>query len=85
MFLVNSPPHVIRCALILIREALSRSYGRFFAEFLISSLLDRLGVLHLPTCVGSGYGLFKSKFRGFSWHQNYKTSTINRGCIPDSA
>lgn len=57
------------------RQDLSRSYVRFFAEFLISSCLDRLSILYLPTCVGSRYELFNLMFSGFSWYQNYKTPT----------
>ena len=37
-------------------QALSRSYGRFFAEFLEDLLLVRLGLLDLSTCVGLRYG-----------------------------
>ena len=35
-------------------QALSRSYGRFFAEFLKDPSLVRLGLLDLTTCVGFG-------------------------------
>ena len=38
------------------RQALSRSYGRFFAEFLKGLSLVRLGLLDLITCVGLRYG-----------------------------
>lgn len=72
MFLINSPPHHVRCALHCCRETLSRSYGRFFAEFLIPSYLDRLSILNLPTSVCSRYGLLYNKFRGFSRHQSYE-------------
>ena len=37
-------------------QALSRSYGRFFAEFLEDLSLVRLGLLDLTTCVGLRYG-----------------------------
>ncbi len=37
-------------------QALSRSYGRFFAEFLEDLSLVRLGLLDLITCVGLRYG-----------------------------
>ena len=37
-------------------QALSRSYGRFFAEFLKDPSLVRLGLLDLTTCVGLRYG-----------------------------
>ena len=38
------------------RQTLSRSYGRFFAEFLEDPLLVHLGLLALITCVGLRYG-----------------------------
>jgi len=38
------------------RKALSRSYGRFIAEFLNEESLVPLGLLALPTCVGLRYG-----------------------------
>ena len=37
-------------------QALSRSYGRCFAEFLNEASLDHLGLLDPPTCVGLRYG-----------------------------
>ena len=37
-------------------QALSRSYGRFFAEFLKDISLVRLGLLDPTTCVGLRYG-----------------------------
>lgn len=37
-------------------QALSRSYGRFFAEFLKDPSLVRLGLLDPTTCVGLRYG-----------------------------
>ena len=37
-------------------QALSLTYGRFFAEFLEDILLVRLGLLDLTTCVGLRYG-----------------------------
>ena len=37
-------------------QTLSRSYGRFFAEFLEEDSLVRLGLLDLNTCVGLRYG-----------------------------
>jgi hypothetical protein len=39
-------------------QALSLTYGRFFAEFLEDILLVRLGLLDLITCVGLRYGRF---------------------------
>ena len=57
MFLINSPPHVIRCAPTGVGEGLSRSYACCFAEFLNPSYLDRLSILYLSTSVCSRYGL----------------------------
>ena len=37
-------------------QALSRSYGRFFAEFLEDLSLVRLSLLDSTTCVGLRYG-----------------------------
>ena len=48
-------------------EALSRSYGCFFAEFLGDHSLVRLGLIDLITCVGLRYGFYIHKFRDFSW------------------
>ncbi len=59
-------PHVFRRG-----QALSRSYGRFFAEFLKGLSLVRLGLLDLTTCVGLRYGTtVHCPLRGprsFSW------------------
>ena len=44
-------------AALLLGQALSRSYGRCFAEFLNHVSLVRLGLLDLPTCVGLRYDL----------------------------
>ena len=48
------------------RQGLSRSYARFFAEFLNEDSPIRLGVLHQPTCVGFRYGRHTLDSRGFS-------------------
>jgi hypothetical protein len=37
-------------------QALFRSYGRLFAEFLNEESLVHLGLLDLSTCVGLRYG-----------------------------
>ena len=37
-------------------QAIFRSYGRFFAEFLGAHSLVRLALLELHTCVGLRYG-----------------------------
>ena len=57
MFLVNSWQEIFRCGPnIAAGQALSLTYGRFFAEFLEDILLVRLGLLDLTTCVGLRYG-----------------------------
>jgi len=48
-------------------QALSRSYGCFFAEFLGEHSLVRLGLLDLTTCVGLRYGFLIFNLRSFSW------------------
>ena len=48
-------------------RTLSRSYGRFFAEFLEEQSPVRLGLLDLTTCVGLGYGPYILMLRSFSW------------------
>ena len=47
-------------------QALSRSYGRFFAEFLGDLSFVRLALLELTTCVGLRYGQVASNLRSFS-------------------
>jgi len=57
-------------------EALFRSYGRFFAEFLGDISPVRLGLLDLTTCVGLRYGLLIFNLRSFSrkaLHENPST------------
>ncbi len=49
------------------RQALFRSYGCFFAEFLGDVSLVRLRLLDVNTCVGLRYGYSCNKFRDFSW------------------
>jgi len=48
-------------------QTLSRSYGRFFAEFLEEHSLVRLSLLDSTTCVGLGYGFHMVMLRRFSW------------------
>ena len=43
------------------------TYGRFFAEFLETLSLVRLGLLDLTTCVGLRYGSYIFNLRDFSW------------------
>ena len=58
MFLLNSRQEIFRCGPPPegIGQALSRSYGRFFAEFLEDLSLVRLSLLDSTTCVGLRYG-----------------------------
>ena len=48
------------------RQAILRTYGCFFAEFLNEESLVRLGLLDLPTCVGLRYGCHNNILRRFS-------------------
>ena len=66
VFLVNSWLGNFNCGLSCERRTLSRSYGRFFAEFLGDLSLVRLSLLDLNTCVGLRYGFYMHKFRSFS-------------------
>jgi len=49
-----------------IGQALSLSYGRFFAEFLGKDSPIRLSILNQSTCVGLRYGRAFFMLRGFS-------------------
>jgi hypothetical protein len=82
VFLVNSWQKIFRCGPaphstfeVRIRasnsecgagQALSLTYGRFFAEFLEDLSLVRLTLLELTTCVGLRYGRYILKLRSFS-------------------
>lgn len=67
VFLINSWQEYFHCAPSYEGEALFRSYGCFFAEFLGDTSLVRLGLLDLTTCVGLRYGPFLPNLRSFSW------------------
>ena len=69
MFLVNSWQKIFRCGLPCGRQALSLTYGSFFAEFLEDLSLVRLSLLDLNTCVGFRYGRYTLKLRSFSWNR----------------
>ena len=56
MFLVNSCQENFHCGPSCEGQALSLTYGRFFAEFLEDISLVHLGLLALTTCVGLRYG-----------------------------
>ena len=49
-------PEIFSCGPADAGQALLRTYGRFFAEFLNEGYLVRLGLLDLFTCVGLRYG-----------------------------
>ena len=55
---VKQSPGVFRCGSPCGDQSLSRSYGRYFAEFLNASFLEHLRILILPTGVGLRYGPF---------------------------
>ncbi len=55
MFLINSRQRYFRCGLSCERQALSLTYGRFFAEFLNEDSLVPLRILSSPTSVGLRY------------------------------
>ena len=62
-------------------QSLSRSYGRYFAEFLNASCPDRLGLLDHPTSVGLRYGLMTPSERRFSWKPKQSDSAPVKGVI----
>jgi len=86
VFLINSWQDYFRCGPHSeeIGQALFRSYGCFFAEFLGELSLVRLGLLDLTTCVGLGYGFFIFNLRSFSWkalRKNFPTRGKEFGSI----
>ncbi len=66
VFLINSCQGYFSCGPDCSRQALFRSYGCFFAEFLGDLSLVRLGLLDLTTCVGLRYGFCNTNLRSFS-------------------
>jgi len=76
-------PGLFRCGPTSCEEgqSLSRSYGRFIAEFLNASSLVHLGLLDHPTGVGLRYGLLRLSERRFSWEWNGSDSPRLRGVI----
>ena len=65
MFLLNSRQEIFRCGPSCEGQALSLTYGRFFAEFLEDLSLVRLSLLDLNTCVGLRYGRHALCVEGF--------------------
>ena len=59
---------------IAMGQALSLTYGRFFAEFLEDLSLVRLTLLELITCVGLRYGFYNTNLRSFSRKCAHMTS-----------
>ena len=57
---------VFRCGPAYAGQALSRGYGRCFAEFLKEGSLVHLRILSSPTCVGLRYRYYYLGSRGFS-------------------
>ena len=86
VFLINSCQEYFRCAPSCEGEALFRSYGCFFAEFLGDLSLVRLGLLDLTTCVGLRYGFFFTNLRSFSRKRALYTSLWRTAArsIPDA-
>ena len=58
-------------------QTLSRSYGRYIAEFLNEESLVRLGLLDLSTCVGLRYGQQYTHVSSFSG-QHYRLNLFNK-------
>ncbi len=74
VFLVNSCQRYFSCGPTCVGQALFRSYGCFFAEFLGDFSLVRLRLLDVNTCFGLRYGPQIFMLRSFSWKrglQNY--------------
>lgn len=63
-------------------QALSLTYGRFFAEFLEDLSLVRLSLLDLNTCVGFRYGRHMLKLRSFSWNRALYAPPLRRRMLP---
>ena len=93
MFLVNSWLGNFNCGPNCLGRTLSRSYGRFFAEFLGDLSLVRLTLLELNTCVGLRYGPHMFMLRGFSWKRallnllrprppHFRSARANRADLP---
>ena len=79
VFLINSRQAYFRCGpniLADVGQALFRSYGHFFAEFLGDLSLVRLRLLDEITCVGLRYGFHISNLRGFSWKALREDSSV---------
>ena len=82
VFLLNSCQRYFSCGpSVKEGQALFRSYGCFFAEFLGDLSLVRLGLLDLITCVGLRYGSRIDNLRSFSrgsalWRSRLRVSLL---------
>jgi hypothetical protein len=65
VFLINSRQRYFRCGLPCGRQALSLTYGRFFAEFLNEDSLVPLRILSSPTSVGLRYDVHNLNLEDF--------------------
>ena len=91
MFLVNSRQDIFSCGPYCYGQALLQTYGCFFAEFLGDTLLVRLSLLDLSTCVGLRYGLVMLILRSFSRKRAHVNFSVRRRkfwlilkyCLPD--
>ena len=82
VFLINSCQAYFSCGLSKERQALFRSYGCFFAEFLGDLSPVRLALLELITCVGLRYGFRVVNRRDFSWKRAFENWLLSRGAAP---
>ena len=82
VFVKQSPGNLSLRPFIAEGQALSLSYGRFFAEFLEDLSLVRLGLLDLTTCVGLRYGLVLIMLRRFSRKRALRSLTRRTGPLP---
>ena len=71
VFLINSRQADFRCGPSCEGQAISLSYGCFFAEFLGDLSLVRLRLLDETTCVGLRYGSPCIMLRDFSWKRAF--------------
>jgi hypothetical protein len=78
VFLINSCQGYFRCGPYYYGQALFRSYGCFFAEFLEDLSLVRLGLLDQITCVGLRYGSTLHILRRFSRKAIHRYLSIRR-------
>lgn len=76
VFLVNSRQRDFSCGPTEVGQALSRSYGRFFAEFLNEDSPVPLGLLALSTCGGLRYGAAEMTLEVFLGRRFIRIGTV---------